>query len=98
MIESRRPISAIRRSAQLVRPMFWIAFAAVTVPLLTESFLSDAFASISWLHGYVQHLAVGVLIEAPIAIYVSLVEVTLAYQLIERDRPGAVSAMHERQS
>jgi hypothetical protein len=95
MIEGRRPFSAVKRSARLVRPFFWITFLAVTVPLIGESVLSDLVGSISWLHGFVQHLTVGVLVEAPIAIYVSLVEVTLAYQLIERDRPGAVAAMHE---
>jgi hypothetical protein len=95
MIERRRPFSAVKRSAQLVRPFFWIAFVAVTVPIIGESFLSGAVASAPWLHGFVQHLTVGVLVEAPIAIYVSLVEVTLAYQLIERDRPGSVSATHD---
>jgi hypothetical protein len=86
MVERRRPFAAVRRSAQLVWPHFWLTFAAVTIPLLAEGSLSDAVESADWLHGFPQHLAVGVLIEAPVAIFVSLVEVTLAHQLMRRDR------------
>jgi hypothetical protein len=91
MVEGRRPLSAVRRSALLVRPYFWLTFFAVTVPLLFENLLTDAVESADALHGFVGHLAVGIVIEAPIAIFVSLVEVTLAYHLIERDRPGRIS-------
>lgn len=87
MIEGRRPVASLRRSAQLVRPFFWLTFVAVTVPILLENLLSDALASAHWAHGLVRHLAVGVVIDTPVAVIVSLVEVTLAYQLIIRERP-----------
>jgi hypothetical protein len=92
MIEGRRPFSAVRRSAQLVWPCFWLTFAAVTIPLLGENVLTDFVESAEWSHGFVRHLIVGVAIEAPVAIFVSLVEVTLAYHLLERDRPGRMAA------
>ncbi len=94
MIEEHRPVAAVRRSAQLVRPFFWVTFVAVTVPLLFENALTDVLGGIDVLHGFVAHLVVGVVIEAPVAIFVSLVEVTLAYHLIERDRPGSISRRH----
>jgi hypothetical protein len=98
MIEKRRPFSAVRRSAQLVWPCFWLTFVAVTVPILGESMLTDLVESAEWAHGFLRHLTVGVVIEAPIAIFVSLVEVTLAYHLMERDRPGQIAAEAHRGS
>lgn len=96
MVEKRRPFSAVRRSAQLVWPYFWLTFVAVTIPLLGENILTDLVESADWSHGFTRHLIVGVAIEAPIAIFVSLVEVTLAYHLMERDRPGLMAAeVHE---
>jgi len=94
MIESRRPFGAVRRSAQLIRPYFWLAFVAVTIPIIGENFLSDYVEGANWSHGYLRHLVIGVGLEAPIAIFVSLVEVTLAYHLIERDRPGRIPSVH----
>ena len=73
-------------------PYFWLTFVAVTIPLLGENVLTDVVESAEWSHGFVRHLVVGVVIEAPIAIFVSLVEVTLAYHLLERDRPGHMAA------
>jgi hypothetical protein len=87
MIEGRRPVASLRRSAQLVRPFFWLTFVAVTIPIVFENLLSDALASAHWAHGFVRHLAVGVVIDTPVAVIVSLIEVTLAYQLIVRERP-----------
>jgi hypothetical protein len=92
MVEKRRPFSAVRRSAQLVWPYFWLTFVAVTIPLLGENILTDVISRADWSHGFMRHLVVGVAIEAPIAIFVSLVEVTLAYHLMERDRPGKMAA------
>lgn len=86
MVEGRRPISAVKRSAQLVRPYFWLTFVAVTIPLVAEGLISDAVEGADWTHGFIGHLVAGVAIEAPIAIFVSLVEVTLAYHLMARDR------------
>jgi hypothetical protein len=94
MVEGARPFAAVRRSVELVRPYFWLAFVAVTIPIVGENILTDLVESADWSHGYVRHLAVGVTIEAPIAIFVSLVEVTLAYHLMERDRPGQISRAH----
>lgn len=86
MIEGTRPVAALRRSAQLVRPFFWLTFVAVTIPIVFENLLGDILATAEWSHGFLRHLAVGVAIDAPVAIFVSLVEVTLAYHLIRRDQ------------
>ncbi len=86
MIEGTGPVAALRRSAQLVRPFFWLTFAAVTIPIIFENMLGDWLARAEWSHGFLRHLAVGVVIDAPVAIFVSLVEVTLAYHLLARDR------------
>jgi hypothetical protein len=94
MVEGRRPFSAVRRSAHLVRPFFWLTFVAVTIPLLFENVLTDIIEHVEVFHGFAGHLIVGVMIEAPIAIFVSLVEVTLAYHLMERDSPGHISNRH----
>jgi hypothetical protein len=94
MVEGCRPFSAVRRSAQLVWPYFWLAFVAVTIPIFFEAMVSDWIATADWAHGFLPHLVSGVVVEAPIAIFVSLVEVTLAYHLMERDRPGHISGAH----
>jgi hypothetical protein len=91
MVENRRPFSAVRRSAQLVRPYFWLAFVAVTIPIFFEAMVSDWIETADWAHGFLPHLVSAVVVEAPIAIFVSLVEVTLAYHLMERDQPGHIS-------
>ncbi len=94
MVDGRRPFSAVRRSAQLVRRYFWLAVVAVTLPIFFEALVSDWIESADWAHGFLPHLVSGVVVEAPIAIFVSLVEVTLAYHLMERDRPGHISGAH----
>lgn len=96
MVEGKGPFGAVRRSAQLVRPYFWLAFVAVTIPIIGESVLSDYVEGADWTHDLLMHLFVGVGIEAPVTIFVSLVEVTLAYHLIERDVPGRVSRFRGR--
>ena len=41
MIEGTGPVAALRRSAQLVRPFFWLTFVAVTIPIIFENLLGD---------------------------------------------------------
>jgi hypothetical protein len=92
MLEGRKPVAAIRRSVGLVRPHFWLVFVLVTVPLTLESFLEDYIEELPIMHDLVAHTMALVFVEVPVSTVVALIEVTLAYQLIERDRPGSVSA------
>lgn len=95
ILEQRSAWSAIKRSAQLVWPRFWLVAVAVTLPLLAEGVLDEIVSSIEAIeHSFVNHTIVNLAVEVPLAIYVSLVEVTLAYHLVERDRPGSISARH----
>ncbi len=92
MVEGRGAFGAIRRSAQLTWPVFWLVFRAVTIPVLAEGVFDELITSLPFLHGMLAHVLTTVLLEMPVAAFLALVEVTLAYHLIERDRPGIISA------
>ena len=91
-VEGRGAFGAIRRSAQLTWPVFWLVFRAVTIPVLAEGVFDELITSLPFLHGMLAHVLTTVLLEMPVAAFLALVEVTLAYHLIERDRPGIISA------
>lgn len=81
-IEDRSVRAAFRRSARLVRPHFWLAFALVTMPLFLEDEVSEVVGAI--VHG--QPLVVVVVAEAilgaTIGAIVGLIVVSLAYELV----------------
>jgi hypothetical protein len=85
IIEGRGPVAAIRRSKQLIRPVFWLALRAVTIPILAEGLIDAGLTSLPFAHGLAGHLVVALCLEVPLAAFVALIEVTLAYHLIERD-------------
>jgi hypothetical protein len=86
-IEDRAVGAAFRRSWQLVRPHFWITLCLVTVPVQVEQAVlhavhyADVFA-----HPLLPAFLLNGLLGAVIGSIVGLVEVVLAYELIERDR------------
>ncbi len=92
MVEGRGAFSAIRRSAQLTWPAFWLVFRAVTIPVMAEGVFDEAITSLPFVHGFLLHGIATVFVEMPVAAFLALVEVTLAYHLIERNRPGSISA------
>ncbi len=96
-IEDLGVLAAIKRSYRLIRPKFWFAFVAVTLPVYGEAALDDyvdkLFHGTRWLAA----LAVDGLLKFTVLTVVGLIEVTLAYELIARDRakqPATLQAGH----
>src|SRR5690606_21273095 len=75
IIEKRKALSAIGRSARLTWPFFWLVVRAVTVPVLAEGLFDEAIGSLPFVHGIAWHVALTVLVEMPVAAYVALVEI-----------------------
>jgi len=91
IIEQRNAWSAIKRSAQLVGPYFWLVFVTATIPLGMEGFVEEVLESLPVFHSFLGHTVIGLCLEVPLITWVALVEVTLAYHLIERDTPGTIT-------
>ena len=85
-IEGRTVTGAFRRSASLVWPHFLLTFVLVTLPILIEEAVLHGL--IELLHGQLTAagLAAGALVGTLLGAVIGVVEVTLAYELIERDR------------
>ncbi|MET0578092.1 MAG: hypothetical protein ABW122_05495, partial [Ilumatobacteraceae bacterium] len=103
-IEDRSVTSSLRRSWQLVRPHFWLTLCLVTVPLQVEQAVlhavhyTDVFD-----HPLVPAFLLNGLLGMVIGSVVGLVEVVLAYDLIDRTDqragsgpscPGRFAAAH----
>jgi hypothetical protein len=78
---------AFRRSFALVRPHFWLTLVAVVAPLVAEQFLHDVVFHLEVIQGLPGHLLVAALFNLTIVSFIGLVEVVLAFELIEEDRP-----------
>jgi hypothetical protein len=84
-IEDRSVRSAFRRSWQLARPRFWLVLGLVTVPVQVEQVALHAFHHAELFeHPLVPALLLNGVLGAVIGSVVGLVEVVLAYELIER--------------
>ncbi len=77
---------ALVRSYQLVRPAFWIAFFAVSLPVIAEEEIAHAIESLFVEHSYLDGALVNGFLAAFVWSIVGLIEVVLAYELIRRDR------------
>ncbi|MEZ5144309.1 MAG: hypothetical protein R2726_17570 [Acidimicrobiales bacterium] len=86
-IEGHTVRSAFQRSFQLVRPHFWLVLVAVVLPLLAEQTLHDVVFHLEVVQGLPGHLVVAALFNLTVVSFVGLVEVVLAFELIEEDRP-----------
>jgi hypothetical protein len=95
IIEGRRALPAIGRSIRLTSGAFWLTFRAVTILMVAETLIDELLTSFAFAHNFFGHFGVAVVVEVPIALFVSLVEVTLAYQLIARDRASSRGAPSE---
>jgi hypothetical protein len=103
-IERRGLIASLRRSVELVRPHFWQAFLCVTVLVFIEDAVSQVIESLffdqtAWL----QVAAAEALLAASFGALVGLVEVALAYALLDHDaasawRAGGLQARAEGQA
>ena len=86
-IEDRALRDAFARSASLVRPHFWRAFILVTIPIQIEQGILHAIHySDIFEHPAVPALFVNGLLGMVIGSIVGLIEVVLAYELIEHRR------------
>lgn len=92
IIENRKAWSAITRSIELVRPHFWLVFVTATIPLGLEGFAEEFLEGLAVFHSFLGHTIIGLCLEVPLITWVALVEVTLAYHLLERDTPGSITA------
>ncbi|HEY8172953.1 MAG TPA: hypothetical protein VIH21_07680 [Dehalococcoidia bacterium] len=85
-VEGHGVVSALRRSVELTRRFPRQTFVAVTLPVVVESFVSDAIEA-ALLHDAPLLVAgiIGALIAATAGAIVGLTEVSLAFQLITHD-------------
>ena len=84
-IEDRSVGSSFRRSWQLVRPNFWVTLCLVTVPLQVEQAVLHAIHYTDiFEHPLVPAFFVNGLLGMVVGSVVGLVEVVLAYELIDR--------------
>jgi hypothetical protein len=93
-IEDRRVGAALGRSAQLVRPHFWLGFVLVTVPLQVEQATLHAIHYTDLFeHPLVPAFLLNGLLGMAVGSIVGMIEVVLAYELIAlHPRPGEPSA------
>lgn len=85
-IEHRSVLDAFKRSASLVRPIFWTTFLAITLPIIVEHGLNHAVEEFALEQpGLLASFILGGLTAATVGAFVSLVEVTLTYELVVRD-------------
>lgn len=91
-IEHRSVLGAFRRSAGLVRPVFWTAFLAITIPIVIEHTLNHAIEEFALHRGnLVASVLLSGLTAASVGAFVGLVEVTLTYDLVMRDAADSAS-------
>jgi hypothetical protein len=92
-IERRSALSALRRSAQLVRGCFKLTFFLVTVPFFVADWvgtsLEDTIHALPFVEEFALHLAITIVI----AVVTGLFQVELAHRLIDLDtgRPRATN-------
>ncbi len=83
-IEGLAVRAALRRSVRLIRPRFWLAFSAATVPLLFETWVEGGLHRI-WEVGLLAGIGIHAVFAVVVGATVGLLEVTLAHELIARD-------------
>lgn len=85
-IERESALRAMRRSARLVRGRFWLTLILVTVPFWIADWIGTSVQDA--VHGEPLWIDIGVrlVVTIVVAIGTGLVQVELAYQLIEADR------------
>jgi hypothetical protein len=87
-IERHSALEAMRHSIRLVWPRFGLAFFGVTVPLTLEHALGHSLNLVVWNDSFLAGLIVNALLAVLVGAVVGIVEVTLAHELIARDRAG----------
>src|SRR5262245_32031930 len=88
IIERHGALSALRHSARLVRPHFWLAFVAIVVPFVWETTIEDLMLSV-WDSSLLFGILAAVGLSVVVGTTVGLIEVVLAHELIARDQDAA---------
>lgn len=92
VMEDRRVVDAFRRSAQLVRGHFWLAFVLVTLPILVEEDAVHGIVALAGDTNVVVVFVVSTLAGAAVGSIVALVEVMLASRFAVRKPAPAAAA------
>jgi hypothetical protein len=85
-IEQRGAISAMKRSAQLVRTHFWLVLFMVSLPLAIEHQAIHLAHELVFGHALIEVFIVQGITGMIIGSFVGLVEVNVAYALVKQDR------------
>lgn len=85
-IEQRGAISAMKRSARLVRTHFWLVLFLVSVPLAVEHQAIHLSHELVFGHSLLEVFIVQGITGMIIGSFVGLVEVNVAYALVKQDR------------
>lgn len=91
-IEHRGAISAMKRSAQLVRGHFWLVFFLVSLPLAVEHHVIHLSHDLVFGQSLVEVFIVQGITGMIIGSFVGLVEVNVAYALVSQDRARVPSS------
>ena len=78
--------ASFRRSALFVWPHFWTVFLAVTVPVASEHFLAHGIDHVLWERPVAAAFVMNGLLGVAIGAMAGLAEVTIAQELVARDR------------
>jgi hypothetical protein len=84
-IENRPAVSALRRSAQLVRERFWLTVLLVTAPFFIADWVATSVQDAAHSLPLVADFGVHATVATGIAIVTSLMQVELAHRLVEAD-------------
>ena len=91
-IEQRGAISAMKRSAQLVRTHFWLVLFLVSIPLAVEHHVIRLSHELVFGQSLVEVFIVQGITGMIVGSFVGLVEVNVAYALVTQDRARVPSA------
>ena len=84
--EGEPAFTALRRSAALVRPRFWLTARCVTLPIAIETALVHGVSVLDHGHPLIAAFVANAALGAAVGVAVGLVEATLALELIHRSR------------
>ena len=84
--EGEPAFTALRRSAALVRPRFWLTARCVTLPIAIETVLVHGISVLDRDHPLIAAFLANAALGAAVGVAVGLVEATLALELIHRSR------------
>jgi hypothetical protein len=91
-IESRGALSAMKRSAQLVRRHFWFVLFWVTIPIAVEHSVLELTHEFVFSHALLEVFIVEGIVGMIVGSVVGLVEVNIAYALVSEDRQLAAAS------